>query len=171
MANHVFNEVNFHGQDADLMVAAHFFEQMEACEPKTEEAQWPHFFIEMPKRFFAHIEGAHLPGVLRVEYETDWYPNPEDLVTIAAHFGLDFESTYIEHGNGYYGACRYKFDEGNLLHTWLGENDFMQIGCDDQKNEYLYKERRFKFQGTCYNHVLKEKLDVLEQFIGQSRGR
>ena len=171
MANHVFNEVNFHGPDSDLMVAAHLFEQMEACQPKTEEGQWPHFFIEMPRRFFADIEAAHLPGKLRVEYQTDWYPNPEDLVTIAAHFALDFESTYVEHGNGYYGACRYKYDEGNLLHTWLEEHDFAQIGFDDQTRDYLYKEQRFKFQGNCYEYVLKEKLDSLEQSTRISRGR
>lgn len=165
MANHVFNEVNFYGADADLLVAEYFFGKMEACQPKTEEGQWPHFFIEMPRRFFAEIETALLPGKLRVEYRTDWYPNPEDLVVIAGHFGLDFESSYVEHGNGYYGACRFKYDDGHLLHTWLEE------AFDPQKNEYLFKEQRFKFQGNCYDHVLKEKLDLIALRIGQSRGR
>lgn len=171
MTNHVFNEVYFHGPDSDLMVAEHLFEQIEACQAKTEEGQWPHFFIEMPKRFFADIEAAHLPGVLRVEYQTDWYPNPEDLVTIAAYFDLDFESYYVEHGNGYYGDCRFRYDEDKFLHTWMEDSDIIQIGYDDKNNDYLYKDHIFKFNGNCYNHVLKEKLDGLELSAGWSRGR
>lgn len=170
MANHVFNEVYFHGSDSDLMVAEYYFEKMEACQPKTEESQRPHFFIEMPKRFFGDIEAALLPGVLRVEYRTDCCPNLEDLVTIGEYFGLDFESFYVEHEKGYYGACRFRYDDGKFFHTWLEESDFIQIEYD-KNNGYLYKDHIFKFKLNCYSHVLKEKLDGLEQSAGLSRGR
>lgn len=169
MANHVFNEVEFRGPAGQLMMAADLFQKMEECMPRNEEGQWPPFFIETPKRFFADIDVAHLPGSLKVDYQTDWFPNPEDLVTIAAHFDLSFESSYVEHGNAYYGACRYQ--EGKFLHAWIEDDDLLLMGYDPGHEHYTFGDKVFKYQGECHNHILKEKLDMLEKSVGYSRSR
>lgn len=169
MANHVFNEVEFRGPASQLMMAADLFQKMEDCIPRNEEGQWPPFFIEMPKRFFAYIEVAHLLGSLKVDYQTDWFPNPEDLVTIAAHFGLSFESSYVEYGNGSYGACRY--NEEKFLHAWIEDGDLLQMSYDPRQEHYTFGDMVFKYQGECHDHILKEKLDALEKSIGYSRSR
>ena len=148
MPNWCYNFVTFSGKEEDLEKLHNVFLEMEKQENITNEGQLPEFakFEERlgNNRWFFEL---CINDIGTYQYSTRWAPNTLNLVAIADHFNLEFESEYEESGNLIYGKAIYK--NGILKELDLEETDLLQITWIEDTEE---KDEYYLYQGEKYEN-------------------
>jgi hypothetical protein len=148
MPNWCNNFVSFFGKEEDLIKLQEVFSEMIKQEEITNEGQLPEFAkiseqLGLNRWFF----GLYNNSDFCYTFETRWAPNTLNLVAIADHFNLEFESEYEEGGNLIYGKSFYK--NKILEELDLDRSDLLQITWIEDTEE---KDEYYLYQGEKYEN-------------------
>lgn len=156
MANWAQNWVNFSGEETQINKVNAMFKAMEKQGDLTNEGQIPSFMTKPKEDYFFDI---YEDNSGTISYRTKWKPNTLDLVEIANHFNLNFECTYQELGNNFFGKAIFTAGNSEAKCYNLDNTDFKLYSFDQKGDFYLFKSKTFESEEDILMDIFKEKFN------------